>query len=64
MFVFIDGTWHRITDVLDSGEIVIPANMATTGVTSGVIAGMNELEIVGEDIELSEFRISFNPRVL
>lgn len=64
MFVFAEDAWHRITDVLDSGEIVIATNMTVTDSTSGVITGMNELEISGEDVELTTLNIVFSPRVL
>lgn len=61
-FIYLDG-WKRIRQINNEHTAVISAAMPESGTAETPVVTMNEIEISGENIDLTAFEISYTPRV-
>ena len=66
-YVYFNNEWHRILSISGPNELVLTDSqfvITPVGETASIItAAMNEIQIVGTDVNLTEFDLQFTPLV-
>ena len=63
-YVYLSGEWIRIIAVLATGHVVITKRMENDGLENTHLARMNEIEITGDNVELTKLEVDYTPRIL
>ena len=62
-FVYLDNAWRKIHRVESAHIAHLTQPLTVTGWTDTPVAAMNEIWLRGENIDLTEFKIEYAPRV-
>ncbi len=61
-YLYLNG-WRKISQVTDANTVVISQPAAASGNTVTPIVTMNEIEIQGDNAQLTQFEMEYVPRV-
>lgn len=61
-YLYMDG-WKKIVQVTDTSEAILSQAPSTSGETDTPIVTMNEIELQGDDVQLTRFEIAYVARI-
>lgn len=64
MYLWFDNAWHKITSINSDGNAVLDTAATTTNTERVHVGKMNEIQIQGENLVISELSYSYTPRAI